>query len=72
MRRIPINSRIVQSVGYDSLRSLLEIKFKITKRIYAFVNVPKEVFENFIKARSKGNFYNQKIKYHYQAVLVKL
>jgi hypothetical protein len=72
MRRIPINSRIVQSVGYDPSKSLLEIKFKITKRIYAFIDVPKEVYQNFIKSRSKGNFYNQKIKYQFQAILVKL
>jgi hypothetical protein len=66
MRRLQVNSRILKSVGYDRFNSVLEVKFKISGRVYAFLNVSMEVYEKFMKARSRGNFFNSYIKNHFQ------
>lgn len=71
MLRKRINSRIILAAGYDTTRALLEIRFKISRRVYAFLDVPQKVYEDFMNARSKGNFFNQKIKGKYQFVLIK-
>lgn len=70
MLRKRINSRIILTAGYDATKSLLEIRFKISRRVYAFLDVPHKVFDDFMNARSKGSFYNQKIKGKYPFVLV--
>jgi hypothetical protein len=67
-----INSNVILAVGYDAKASLLEIKFRISKRVYAYLNVPQKVYEDFMHARSKGSFFNQKIKNNYEHVLLKL
>jgi lysyl-tRNA synthetase class 2 len=70
MRLKKINSRAILAVGYDANRLFLEVKFKISKRIYGYLNVPKEVFEDFMNAKSKGSFFNQKIKDRYKFILL--
>jgi hypothetical protein len=68
MHRLQVNSRILKSVGYDPLRSVLEVKFKISGRVYAFLNVSNEIYKKLLKARSKGNFFNSYIKNHFPFV----
>jgi hypothetical protein len=65
MNRLQVNSRILKSVGYDPFNSILEVKFKISGRVYAFLNVGMEIYEKFMKARSRGNFFNSYIKNHF-------
>jgi hypothetical protein len=68
MRWKKINSRYLTAVGYDPTSLLLEVKFKISKKIYGFMNVPKNVYEAFMDARSKGNYFNVYIKNRFQFV----
>ncbi len=39
---------------------------KTSKKTYIHQNVPKTVWQNFIKAESKGSFYSKNIKERYQ------
>ncbi|MBX9851434.1 MAG: KTSC domain-containing protein [Cytophagaceae bacterium] len=71
MRLRKINSRIVHAVGYDPAYLLLEVRFRISKKIYGFLNVPKQVYDDFMKARSKGQFFNYYIKNNYTFIEIK-
>jgi hypothetical protein len=61
MKRIPVKSSSLASVGYDPEFSTLEVEFRNT-RSYQYFAVPTQVFEKFIAAESKGAFFNRHIK----------
>jgi hypothetical protein len=42
---------------------------KTSNKIYIHQNVPKTVWQNFIKAKSKGSFYSKNIREKYQLKL---
>jgi KTSC domain len=64
VRRRPVESTSLESVGYDSTEQRLEIEFK-HGAIYEYLDVPAEVFEAFLAADSKGTFFNNDIKTSY-------
>lgn len=66
-----INSKLVETIGYDAANNLLKVKFKISGRIYAFIDVQKEIFEDFLAAKSKPGFFNKYIKHNYPHFLIK-
>lgn len=43
---------------------------KTSKKTYIHQNVPKTVWQNFIKAKSKGSFYSKNIREKYQLELI--
>ena len=61
MNRIKVNSSNIHSVGYDKEEKILEIQFS-SGGIYFYKNVEFEVYMNFLRAGSKGQFFNDKIK----------
>ena len=61
---IPVESSFISGAAYFEPLSLLEVKFKNGKE-YIFDGVPKKVFEDFISAKSKGEFFNRVIKKNY-------
>jgi KTSC domain len=71
MHRVPVSSRILKTIGYDSARLMLEVKFRITGKVYAFYDITKEEFTRLINARSIGNYFNTKIKNRFQFMEVK-
>jgi hypothetical protein len=71
MNRIPISSKILKTIGYDSARLMLEVKFRITGKVYAFYDVTKEEFSRLISAKSIGNYFNAHIKRRFQFMEVK-
>jgi hypothetical protein len=64
VRRRPVESTSLESVGYDSTEQKLEVEFK-HGAIYEYLDVPAEVFEAFLAADSKGTFFNNDIKTSY-------
>lgn len=66
-----INSRSLSAIGYDPASLLLEVKFKISGRIYAYLEVQKDIYNKFISSRSKGQFFNKFIKSNYKYFLIK-
>lgn len=69
MRRRPVESTSLESIGYDSTERKLEVEFK-HGAIYEYVEVPAEVFDAFLAADSKGSFFNSDIKNSYDFVRV--
>jgi hypothetical protein len=64
MRRRPVSSTSVASVGYDNATRTLEIEFK-TGRVYQYHGVEADIFEQLTNAPSKGRFMNAYIRNSY-------
>jgi hypothetical protein len=64
VRRRPVESTSLESVGYDSTEQKLEVEFKHGD-IYEYLDVPAEVFDALLAADSKGTFFNNDIKTSY-------
>lgn len=64
MDRIPVSSSSISSVGYDSSSSVLEVEFA-NGSVYQYFGVPQNVFDDFMNASSKGQFFNFNIKDRY-------
>ena len=67
MKRIPVDSSVVNRVGYDATHQILEIEFK-GGHVYQYFHVPPPVHEALRKADSIGAFVNENIKGVYQFV----
>jgi len=65
MQRIPVLSTNIQSIGYDSQLTTLEVEFK-SGDVYRYFNVPELLHQKLMKASSKGRFLNDYIKYSYR------
>lgn len=64
MERSPVGSTSIVAAGYDAGTRVLEIEYS-TGNVYQYVDVPAEVYEWFLRARSKGGFVNRLIKDRY-------
>jgi len=65
MKREPVESSNLASVGYDADNKILEIEFN-HGGIYQYFDVPKEVFEDLLKAPSHGKYFVHNIKDEYE------
>ena len=61
MKRIPIHSSNILSVGYDESLELLEIEFH-DGRIYLYSNVPLPLYSQLMTASSHGKFFAREIR----------
>jgi hypothetical protein len=68
MRRKPVVSTAVDSIGYDSALNVLEIEFADDGGVYRYYAVPPTVVQALLAADSIGRFVNQQIKPRYRAV----
>lgn len=64
MRRVPVTSRAVASVGYDASTNELEIEYA-GGDVYRYSMVPPSVHRALLADRSVGAFVNREIKPHY-------
>lgn len=65
IQRNRVNSSNIYSVGYDSESNILQIQF-MNNQVYEYYNVPQKVYDEFMKAQSKGKFAIQNIYYSYK------
>ena len=65
MKRVPVVSTNLKSVGYEPNSQVLEIEF-IDGGVYVYNNVPPAVFQDFLKAKSHGTFFHANIKKAYE------
>ncbi len=67
MTIVKVDSSAILKIGYDDSRLFVEF---VGGKWYKYVLVPETVFEQFIKAPSKGYFINKLIKpiYHEEAL----
>lgn len=65
IKRLAVDSTNLASAGYDRDSRVLEIEFK-SGAVYRYLAVPPEVFENLLRAASKGRFFVREIRGKYE------
>lgn len=66
MKREPVESTAIKSIGYNEDKHLLEVEILESGRIYQYKNVSLEEYMDFIDAKSLGEYYNRVIKDNYE------
>jgi hypothetical protein len=66
MRRDPVSSSDIESIGYDEGTQTLEIEFK-RGSAYQYFAVPREVYEAMMASSSCGKFFYSNIKDNYSS-----
>lgn len=61
MKMIPVSSSVIDAIGYDAATSDLMVVFR-DGHIYEFHMVPRRVWDEFLNAVSKGEFFNEMLK----------
>ena len=57
-------STVINRFTYDAATSTLRIIF-VSGNIYEYEKVPPEIYHSLLQSRSKGIFFNEKIKGNY-------
>jgi len=57
----PVSSTNLKAIGYDSEGGILRVEFN-NGHIYEYEDVPEQVFDSLMSARSKGGYLNSQIK----------
>lgn len=69
MKKNNVNSSVISSIAYDGFSSVLTVTIQQLfkkKSVYQYANVPKNVYQNFKRCKSKGKFFSTKIVGKYQ------
>lgn len=61
MKRTPVESSAIASVGYDPATAMLEIEF-IDGRVFLYRRVPAHIHAGLMAADSCGRYFNDEIK----------
>lgn len=69
MRRKPVDSTTMRSVGYQPKSRILEIEFD-SGTVYQYLEVPARIYEQLLRAESKGRYFNNEIREIYLYVQV--
>ncbi len=67
MHRTHVSSSAISSVGYDDRSSTLEVEFS-SGAVYDYLNVPRRVYRDLLKAPSKGSFVSRRVRDRYPFV----
>jgi hypothetical protein len=62
MRRNPVRSTSIASIGYLPAERELEVEFRASGDVYRYFDVPAEEHAAFMAAESKGTYLNQVFK----------
>ncbi len=65
MDRQPVDSRLIQAVGYDLAESILEVELAGPGRVYRYFDVPFSVYQDLMAADSKGAYFNEHVRDFY-------
>ena len=65
MKRTPVHSSMIASVGYDQQEKILEVEFVHDGLVYEYFDVPVMEYHNLMKAASKGNYLQKCIANQY-------
>lgn len=61
MKRTPVTSSSIVSVGYDDAEQVMEIEFR-TGKVYQYPMVPREKYDALMAAPSVGKYYAANFK----------
>ena len=64
MRRQPVSSSNIQSVGYDPQNRILEIEFQ-GSGVYQYEDVGHDTYAGLMVAPSKGRYFAERIRDRY-------
>lgn len=64
MRRKPVESTVIRSVGYERDTATLEIEFN-SDTVYRYFAVPHSIYEELVVAPSVGAFFNERVRDRY-------
>ena len=64
MHRNPVSSSAISSVGYDERSSVLEVEFR-SGVVYDYFKVPPRIYQDLLKAPSKGSFLSRRVRDRY-------
>ena len=64
--RVPVQSSVIASVGYDEAAHALDIEFH-SGAVWRYFDVPPEIHRALLDAESKGRFYNANIKHRFKS-----
>jgi hypothetical protein len=70
IRRVPVDSTALATVGYSRRLRALEIEFR-NGAVYRYLEVGPDVYEALINARSKARFYDDNIRHRYRSLHVR-
>jgi hypothetical protein len=70
IKRVPVESSAVATVGYSKKLRALEIEFR-NGAIYRYLEVGPDVYHALLNARSKARFYDDNIRHKYRSIHVK-
>jgi hypothetical protein len=62
IKREPVKSRTIASMGYSRDTQMLEIEFRNSGEVYRYLGVPETEYENLRNAESKGTYLNKEFK----------
>lgn len=62
MKRIPVKSSNLASVGYDEQTLTLEVEFLRDGSIYQYYPVSNDIYIELMKADSKGTYFSKHIR----------
>lgn len=65
MKRTPVASENLSSVGYESTTATLEVEFR-SGRVYEYHPVPEDVYRELMRAPSLGSFFYHRIRGRYR------
>jgi hypothetical protein len=64
VRRVPVQSRAIASVGYDPATNVLELEFS-DGDVYRYYAVPRRVHQELLAAESMGRYFQSQIREQY-------
>ncbi len=70
MRRIPVSSSNLVSVGYDSDSRILEVEFR-QGAVYQYSNVPASIHDGLMDAASHGSYFHDHIRDKYPTAQIR-
>lgn len=68
---IPVQSSSVEAIGYDARARALYVRFLKLGRTYRYAGVTAQVYQELMRAESKGRFVNIRIKPNYPCTKVR-
>ena len=64
----PVESSLINAVGYDHENEELTIAFKTNGQKYLYKGVPASLYSGLLNAHSVGQYFLRNIKPHYSGV----
>lgn len=71
LNRIPIDSSMIEAAAYDKDSKALYLQYVNTGKVFAYEEVPENIFQELLHADSVGRFVRSEIKGLYSGYQVR-